>query len=1016
MKNVSFDNPWLFLLAIPLILLILIPFFIAIRKENRQKTTVASLVIHMAIVVLVCFAAAGTMITEIKTETTVYVVADVSYSSDRNLDLVDQYIEEIRSDLPRNTKLGVICFGKEAKELYLAGEEPKSVKDSIILTEGKNEATDISSALLYASSDAYYPQENIKKMILITDGKDTMGSSQGDLISAVGVLEKKGIELDAIFLDNNLKEGQNEIQISDILGTSKVFSQAEAELKVLLRSNYESKDVNGKTSITVYEKPHSADASEYKALDLGGELKDIELLSLLNTQTIKLPKRTEGVYDYKIVVTPANDGDYTEENNTYTFTQEVSDDIKVLVISGNKEDAQAIDDIYTDVATLDTFVVDLDKNENSRVRKLLEDGTLKTDTLPYTIETLTMYDEVIVSNVDIRIIPNVTSFVHYLDVVVAQFGKGLITMGNLEIQNRDDDALGQLKKLSDMLPVSYGNKNEDKKLYTFVLDTSHSINQAYKFRAIKETTKKILSILDDGDYVSIVSFSGEVKIEVDSTELGPNRADIEKTIDNLQLGQGTLLGTALNTAYYVAKNFDAGESRVMLISDGKTSLYDVNARDVAKKMKLDGIVASTINVATSEEDAVKLLEDVAKLSGGKSYELEDVDAVEEFIYTEIADDLTETIVEQESPVHVKNPDPILNGIKDEPAPIFGYVQTDKEPDATVYLTVDYQKNDDPDSVVRVPLYSTRNHVNGKVATFASALSNDWLKGWDDEFKKTFFVNMLMSNLPDQKVDYPYTVQIEKGVVDTKITVTPAEVRSDAKAVVIYKSTENSEPTRVEMSFDSQKFFCNINTEKTDIYDVQVIYIYEESPGYLMDVLDAEGTKIGSIEMENGSPSVLIIGEKSYILSKIYNKKDKGINGKYTSSNENGNIIFTMTVDTTDNETTNPTLTFVYTDGEEEKTDVLGYNIYKGNIANAYVQVPYLAEYDAYTTFTPSILHASIEGEVVNGSGLKVEVDEDRIELYEKPLAMYFLALAAVLFVADVAIRVIKVKKKKKGVK
>ena len=43
MKNISFDNPqWLWVL-IPLILLIVIPFIIAIRKENKSKSTTASI-------------------------------------------------------------------------------------------------------------------------------------------------------------------------------------------------------------------------------------------------------------------------------------------------------------------------------------------------------------------------------------------------------------------------------------------------------------------------------------------------------------------------------------------------------------------------------------------------------------------------------------------------------------------------------------------------------------------------------------------------------------------------------------------------------------------------------------------------------------------------------------------------------------------------------------------------------------------------------------------------------------
>ena len=123
MKNVSFDNPYLLLLAIPLLLLVIVPFIIAIRKENRSKTTVASLVIHLVIVCLVTLAAAGTMITTILTETTVYVVADVSYSADRNLEEIDEYIDKLREDLPKKTKLGVVCFGETAEILYRPGDE-----------------------------------------------------------------------------------------------------------------------------------------------------------------------------------------------------------------------------------------------------------------------------------------------------------------------------------------------------------------------------------------------------------------------------------------------------------------------------------------------------------------------------------------------------------------------------------------------------------------------------------------------------------------------------------------------------------------------------------------------------------------------------------------------------------------------------------------------------------------------------------------------------------------------------
>lgn len=1011
MKSVSFDNPYLFLIAIPLILLVVIPFIIAIKKENRQKTTVASLIIHIAIIVLVSFAAAGTKITDVKTETTVYVVADVSYSSERNLDLIDEYIEDLKINLPPNTKLGVICFGatKEPEILYRAGESSKSVKESTV----EDYATDISSAILFAANDDLFPQENIKKMVLITDGKDTVGGTQGGLVSAIGAAEAKGIEVSAIYLDNNIKDDQLEIQIADLQGISKVFSQTENELKVLLQSNYDSQSIEGKTKLTVYEKLHSADESEYKELDLEVDLDDIELLTGFNMQTIKLPQRGEGVYDYKVVVTPAKDADLTVENNTYTFTMEVSDEIKVLVLSGTKADAQAIMDVYDGMAELETYVVDLDKNEKSRVRRLLEDGSLQASDLPYTVEALSKYDEIILSNVDIRAVPNVTSFMHCVEIVVSEFGKSLTTMGNLEVQNKENTALGALE---DMLPINYGNANEDKKLYTLVIDTSHSINQAYKFRAAKEISKNLVSLLNDEDYVAIVSFSGEVAIELNRTVVGPNREKILSVIDNLELGQGTLLGTGLETAYQIADAFDAGESQVMLISDGKTSDYDLNARDLAKRMKQKGIVVSTINIATYEQKAMKLLEDIAKLTGGTPYVLENVDKVEEFVFAEVADELTESIVERESPVHVKKPDPILNGITSEPAPIYGYVQTDSKADATVYLTVDYKKNESDDSVVHVPLYSVRGYGNGKVATFASALSNGWLDGWDESFTKTFFVNMLNSNLPKENIDYPYTIDIERGIVETELILTPSDVRSDAKAFVVYsiynEETGVYEEVKREMSFDSQKYSVIIDTNKVNIYDVQFIYTYEECPGYLMDVVD-NGENIAQIIMQGGLPSTLVVGEREYPLKKVFNKKEIGlIKGTYTYTNENGELVFTMAVDTTDTDDVDPSITITYQENGQEVSKSYGYVLYKGDIANAYVQIPYLPEYDAFTVYTPSVLNATINGKVVNGFGLTLENDENEVEIYEKPLMIYFLIAAMVLFIVDVAIRVIKIKKKK----
>ena len=163
MRNISFDNPYLLLIFIPLLLLIVIPFVIAIRKENISKSAVASLVLHIVIAICVTLALAGITYTTVMTETHVWVVADVSYSANRNLDTVDSYIKELEGKLPKNSKMGVICFGKNYETITELGEPIVSVKDSGV----DDSATDISSALEYAST--LFGNEAVNRIVLITD-------------------------------------------------------------------------------------------------------------------------------------------------------------------------------------------------------------------------------------------------------------------------------------------------------------------------------------------------------------------------------------------------------------------------------------------------------------------------------------------------------------------------------------------------------------------------------------------------------------------------------------------------------------------------------------------------------------------------------------------------------------------------------------------------------------------------------------------------------------------------------
>ncbi len=210
MSSINFDNPWLLLIFLPIAALFAVPFFIAVRKDNLNGHNVTSGIMHVVMALIIAFVAAGTSITVTSAQTDVYVLADVSYSATRNLDTVDDYISDLRGNLPPRSRMGVICFGRDYKLVSRLGEGLKSVKNSGVDDSG----TDIAGVLNYAGS--LFRNDVIKRLVLITDGKQTVGGDAAAVKRQVDALAERNIHVDAIYLDDNLKEDAREVQISDV--------------------------------------------------------------------------------------------------------------------------------------------------------------------------------------------------------------------------------------------------------------------------------------------------------------------------------------------------------------------------------------------------------------------------------------------------------------------------------------------------------------------------------------------------------------------------------------------------------------------------------------------------------------------------------------------------------------------------------------------------------------------------------------------------------------------------------
>ncbi len=807
MRNISFDNPYWLLLLIPLALGIFIPYVIAINKENKSRSIVTSLILHTLILLLVGLGVAGTVITTVMTETHVYVVADVSYSANRSLENVDEYLAAIQASLPKNSKMGVICFGKDYVLHNELGAPLTSVKEAAV----DDSATDIASALKYAAS--LFEEGVLKRVVLLTDGRETVSDDVSGMVSAVEQLTAQDISIDAIYLDSNLPADATEVQLTGVDYTRATYLNHETSADVLIQSSAEIKAI-----VSLYCN--------------GAKLPDraVELDAGYNVINFDLPTAVAGTYVYEVRV--AAQGDESSHNNAYSFTQTVSNDVHVLMITSELADVNAAELLFGENAFLDVHFISDDPRELTRLQEQYKDHDRVTVAknprrVPCSVEELCRYDEILLANADIRSIDNVAAFVESAETVVSQYGKSLMTVGDTKIQNKTDT---MLESLENMLPVKFGNSAQDPKLYTIVLDLSRSMFQASRFAVAKQAAIHLLNLLDDDDDVIVVTFAGDIDI-VQSTTKAANREDIARAINAIGPKQGTSIGKSLAAAVNLMLQQPHDQKQIMLISDGRNytaEIAEIEGKkmqpvEVAAYMAAHDIVLSTMNPYCQQDDAIRLMKNLAQAGGGQYYYIESEKALSEVVFSDVADDLTESVIEKESLVHIERPhDDVLKGISYLPS-VMGYIHSKAKVSARTVLTVDYTKASG--NVVQVPLYTYWNYGNGRVTSFTGAISGDWAATWQGSAGQTFLSNAMEVNIPEEKIDYPYSMSVAYDGIYSAVEILPAVLNPYATVQLEITHPDGTVVTE-QLSFDASRYFYRFETPALGRYLVRVTYTTE----------------------------------------------------------------------------------------------------------------------------------------------------------------------------------------------
>lgn len=808
MNSINFDNPYLLLLAIPIAALFIIPYAIAIRKDNISGHNIASGIIHIIMALIIAFVAAGTSIVTTLTETDVYVVADVSYSASRNLGRIDGYIDSLSNSLPRNSRLGVVTFGKDYELLTRLGDKPKSVSQSMV----DDSATDIVSALKYTGT--LFREDVIKRIVLITDGKQTSEIDSNELKRQVDALAESNIHVDAIYLDDNLSENAREVQLSSVAVTPVTFYGREATAKLTVECSG-----NGEVNALLNVKRTKQGSDE------AVELPPYSVYFSQGSNSYSLPLYTEeeGVYDYEVEITfdgAAAEADGNPYNNKLSFTQEVSGKLKMLLIYGDDPASEElIWNTYRDSAEIDAFYY----------------GSSEIKT---TVEWLNQYDQIVLSDVDLtKMTVNYENFLKSLDTSVSMFGKSLLTFGDTNIQN----SKGRLKLLSNMLPVTYGKAAGEEKLFTIVIDTSRSMEGLRRLDTAKNAAIEILNLLDDDDVVSVVQFNGSPETVTRLADVGKSREQIKEQIRALDVRQSTNIVAGLNAASTLATSSvdgkEFGERRLFLISDGMNYSLDTESariEDVVTLLRDQGVVTSALDVGRAGYDAVnaargkQLLQNVIAVRGGGAYmDISNDSNYEEVINSQLPDDVNSSEGGLSAITVKRRADSVLSGVDtDELQDYNTYISKfvyarAKDSVATTVLEVEYRGSSTKS--VGAPLYAYRRYGKGKVASFTAGLSDEWMPYVSGTLRQQLVAGMLGTSVPEEKISEPFTVNVDakEGYVD--LTLTPDRANPDAITSIEITSPDGKTTKPTSLSYNGSEFARTFVTRDEGKYTVKVTY-------------------------------------------------------------------------------------------------------------------------------------------------------------------------------------------------
>lgn len=786
MNSIRIQNPFLLLLVIPLIAAVIIGFFMLPKVKRMRKKNIISFSLHLAMSVLLALAFSDIQFLKTSQKTELYIVCDVSDSLRLSQEKVDDIIRDVyeQANAETDTKVGLVGFADTAEVIYNPGEKYKGIADYFDAekhSEFNRSSSNLEAALTYTNS--LYGDDVVRKMILISDGIETDGSA----INCIETLNDDGVFLDAIEVD---PIAGDEVAIIGLDYTDHCFVGREETVKVSIKSK----------------------ANQDITLQLNCEGKTIKEEEVtvsrgLNIINFTLDTTKVGSFDYEIQIKGTR-GDTYEENNLKGFTQDYTDKFSVLFIGATEDD-------YTAFKSLGGYT-----GEGITTKKYINQYNI-----PYKLNDLLQYDEIVVSDFDVTQINHADQFVTNLNTAVKTYGKSLITFGATHTNSTDD----YVDYYNDMLPVQ--SQSDEEKAIVFLIDNSGSMETDNRLSKAKQGAIACLDILNEQDFVSVVAFSDAAVVYQPLTSV-KNKTAIKQSINRIQTVGGTYMLEGLKAAYNQIKDSKINYKTIITLSDGDPFDSQETLRKYVRIIASNNVICSFINIANSSGES--LLKNLSSTGGGFYKFVRNSNQLVDTMVASIQDETGNSKIEEAATLQYRLPnDPVMQGVKQDMPDIEAYNFCHIKSAANTVLTVNYQVTDEetgvPSSTI-VPIYAYWTYGKGKVASYTGDLAGTTSKKiFQSTSGNKFFQNSAVVNLPDRAasnvLDMSYTV----NGTTTTVHINANDNDKNAQVKLSIKDPEGNESEAI-LLYDGEQYSGDINTPIRGKYDLHISYLQMDENG------------------------------------------------------------------------------------------------------------------------------------------------------------------------------------------